>query len=202
MPQSEAQPSEEQAIQDFIAWVDKNRTNGKLGSSNTDCPFMPLELLESHLKVQGRLRRILTALFPQSHFLPINPEDIWRLGTVRIFAILILIGKGRYIKTIAQWPMLTDQHLPFLSEPLHFPKLADGDTSIWSAFYEKQFQFCPHVFAGGATDTSLEDGTILPIVEKEFICRGGSAEIYKIKLHTKYDHLLSQDKTNQVCISR
>jgi hypothetical protein len=198
MSQSQAQPGEEQAIQDFISWVEKNRANGRLGSSDTVCLFMPLQLLESHLKAPRRLRQILSALFPGNRSLPIQPDDILHLDIVRIFAILILIDKGRYIKTIAHHPNIKDKFLPFLEEPRHFPRLADGDTSIWSAFYKKQFQFCPHLFTHVVTDTELEDDTILPIITKEPLPSGGSATICKIKLHAEYDHLPSKDQQTQV----
>ena len=200
MPQLQAHRSEEPAIQDFYEWVDKNRVNGILGPSETvDCPFMPLPLLESHFKAPGRLRQILKALFPEDSLSPINPEDILR-GRVRIFAILILINRGRCIKTVLRYPTLQDSYLPFLKEPSHFPRDADGDSSIWSAFSKKQFQFCPHTFERGMRDTELEDDTVLPIIRKDLIRRGGSAAIYKIKLHAEYDCLTSPDHPNQVIV--
>jgi len=197
-PQSQAQPAQEPAYQDFIKWVDKNRVHGTLGPSDAiDCPFMPFSLLKSHLEAPRRLRDILRSLFPQANP-PISPGDIWRSGISRIFAILILIGHGRHIQTMRKHHNLRDESLPFLKEPPHFPKLADGDTSIWDAFYKMQFQFCAHEFKCGVTDTELEEDTVLPIIGKELIRHGGSAAIYKIKLHAEYDHLSSRDQSDQV----
>lgn len=147
---------------------------------------MPLPDLEAYLKAESRTSKLLRALyFERDHQVIVDTlEDRY----IRVFTILTLIGKGRYVEHFIQHPNLRDNQLPFLEKPAHFPT-DPNDRTFWDSFYEKQFAFCAHHFRYNENYTKLEDLFILPIVSKEALGQGGSAAIYKIKLHPYYDRL-------------
>ena len=188
MAPSQPQPDHAAPImQEFLEWVPKHCINGTNGPSATpSSPFMPLPDLESYLKAERRTSKLLKALFPERE--PRVIAEALELFHIRVFAILILIGKGRFIEHVVQHHNLRDSQLPFLEKPTHFPT-DPNDPKFWDLFYEKQFAFCAHIFRDNENDTKLEDCCILPIISKEAFATGGSAAIYKIKLHSHYDRL-------------
>lgn len=147
---------------------------------------MPLRDLEAYLKAESRTTKILRALFDERDYYPVDVDSL-ESWYIRVFTILTLIGKGRYIERVVEIPNLRDPHLPFLAKPSHFP-IDPNDPTFWDKFYEKQFAFCPHYFRLNE-NPMLEDPYILPIISKEALAQGGSAAIYKIKLHPFYDLL-------------
>ena len=176
-------------IQDLFEWVPKHCINGTNGSSaSPDHPFMPLLDLQAYFRAHHRTHKILRALFferePGALHSLVQPLEARYL---RVFTILILLGKGRFIEHFIQYHNLRDDLLPFLTEPQHFP-IDPNDPTFWDSFYKKQFAYCPHFFRHNE-NYRLEDLLILPITTKEVISRGGSATLYKIKLHPYYDKL-------------
>ena len=145
---------------------------------------MPLPDLEAHLKAESRITKILRALFESDYQVDV---EFLESRYIKVFTILTLIRKGRYIEYVVQLPNLRDTQLPFLEKPAHFP-IDPNDNTFWDSFYEKQFLFCPHYFRLNE-NSKLEDPCILPIISKEALAQGGSAAIYKIKLHPYYDRL-------------
>lgn len=119
---------------------------------------------------------------------------------LRVFTILTLIGKGAYIEHFAEHDNLSDTHLPFLSKPAHFPT-DPADKTFWDSFFEKQFVFCAHHFYYYENYKQLEELCILPIISKELLAQGGSAAIYKIKLHPFYNKLNPTADANKVRFS-
>lgn len=174
-------------IQELLEWVPKHCINGTNGPSTTpNRPFMPLPDLESYLKAECRTNKLLRALYyEREHNVIVDVMEKWY---IRVFTILTLIGKGRYIEHFVQHHNLRDTQLPFLEKPSHFPT-DPNDPRFWESFYEKQFAFCAHIFRYNENYTKLEDLCILPIISKEVLGQGGSAAIYKIKLHPSYDQL-------------
>lgn len=186
MPNASSQPEYHPDISDFIEWVHAHSVLGTLGPSPlVNHPFMPHARLETYLKENGRTKKLLHALFP-GRDPPIAPEEIWR-HCIRVFAILLLIGKGTFIQHFLQHDQLWDSKLPFISDR-SFP-LTTGDDSFFESFCRKQWHFCPYTFRRDVIDAHLEKEYILPIVSKELLGDGGSASTYKIKLHPAYDLL-------------
>jgi hypothetical protein len=188
MPRSAPQPDHAApVIQELLEWVPKHCINGTNGASATpNRPFIPLPDLEAYLKAESRTSKLLRALyFERDHQVIVEVLEKWYF---RVFTILILIGKGRYIEHFVQHHNLRDTQLPFLEKPPHFPT-DPNDPFFWDSFYEKQFAFCAHYFRYNENYTKLEDRCILPIISKEVLGQGGSAAIYKIKLHSHYDQL-------------
>jgi hypothetical protein len=201
MARSQPRPDHAAPImQEFFEWVPNHCINGTNGPSATpNSPFMPFPDLESYLKAENRTSKLLKALFPECEPRVI-PEALERFY-IRIFAILILIGKGRFIEHVVQYHNLRDSQLPFLEKPTHFPT-DPNDPKFWDLFYEKQFAFCAHIFCHNENDTKLEDRCILPIISKVAFATGGSAAIYKIKLHPHYDQLNPTADVSQVIFHR
>ncbi|KAL8842972.1 MAG: hypothetical protein Q9176_002275 [Flavoplaca citrina] len=184
------------AIQDLFEWVPKHCINGTNGpSTSPNHPFMPLPDLQAYFRAHQRTHKILCALFserePSAHHSLIQSLEA---RYFRVFTILILIGKGRFIEHFIQYHNLRDDLLPFLAKPQHFPT-DPNDATFWESFYEKQFAYCPHFFRHNE-NYRLEDLLILPITTKEVIGRGGSATLYKIKLHPYYDKLLRHKQSH------
>ena len=183
-------------IQELLEWVPKNCISGTNGpSAEPNRPFMPLPDLEAYLKAHRRTSKLLRASYPErDHLVVASFLEEWY---IRVFTILILIGKGNYIEHFYQHTNLRDHKLPFLEKPAHFP-IDPSDPTFWESFYEKQFIFCAHCFGHNENYIKLEDPCVLPITSKELLGRGGSAAIYKIRLHPYYDRLLSEADCSMV----
>lgn len=171
----------------FIGWVQTHSVPGILGADpDVKHAFMPLPQLENYLKAGNTTKRLLRALFPNSES-PIEPEEVWRT-CIRVFSILLLIGKGNFIAHFVQHDQLCDSKLPFFSRPPHFPPTANDD-AFFASFFKSQWQFCPHTFQRGAIDVQIDKECILPIVDMKKLGDGGSALTYKVKLYPAYDNL-------------
>jgi hypothetical protein len=187
MSDEQLQPDWNPDISEFIRWVKDKSVTGTLGPvPAVNHPFMPLPRLETYLKDGKRTRVLLQALFPNGD-LPVEPEEVWR-HCIKVFSILLLIGKGHFIQHFVQHEQLWDSKLPLLPTPSHFP-LATGNNQFFEAFFKQQWHFCPFTFHHNEINTHLEKECILPIVHKEQLGDGGSALTYKIKLHPAYDDL-------------
>lgn len=175
-------------VQDLLEWVPKHCVGGTNGSSATPTGrFLPLPDLKAYLNAEKRIIKLLRALYHEREDQVID-IDILEKWYIRVFTILILIGKGRYIEHFSQHHNLRDPQLPFLEKPAHFP-IDPNDPYFWQSFYDIQFAFCAHYFRYNENQAKLEDLCILPILSKEVLGQGGSAAIYKIKLHPYYDQL-------------
>ena len=174
-------------IQELFEWVTKHRINGTIEPSTIpDRPFIPFSDLETYLKAQAKTKKLLQALnLERLH--DVNLEMLEE-NYLRVFMILILIGKGRYIECFTQRGNLRDSQLPFLEKPTHFP-IDPEDPKFWESFYVTQFELCAHHFHRNENYNKIEDPCILPIISKDFIGSGGSADIYKVTLHPYYDKL-------------
>ena len=190
MPPSAPYPQPDHAalvIQEFLEWLPKKYIKGTNRLSVTpDHPFMPLPDLQTYLKAENRITKLLAALQVESP----HRSLIETLGNhyIRVFTILTLIGKGRYIEYFVQHRNLRDSQLPFLEKPAHFP-IDPLFPTFWESFYDQQFTLCPHSFSANETLLKLEDSCILPIISKKVLAQGSSAFLYKIELHPYYDKL-------------
>ena len=184
-------------IQELLEWVPRRSKLGICGpSAIPDCPFMPLPDLEIYLKTDRRTSRLLRALYSgREHPVVVETLEKWYM---RAFTILILIGKGEYIEYFMQYPNLADALLPFLVKPAHFP-IDPNDPHFWQKFHTNQFAFCAHHFRFNDNYT-LEDSCVLPIISKDILGSGGSATIYKIRLHPYYDKLSAAADTSDASL--
>lgn len=187
MSNAPCQPAFDPEISKFIGWIQTQSVLGILGAdADVKHPFMPLPRLEEHLKEGNTTKRLLRALFPNSEP-QIEPEEVWRT-CIRVFSILLLVGRGSYIPHFVHHDQLWDAKLPFFSQPRHFPPTA-GDDAFFPSFFKQQWHFCPHIFRRSVMDAQIDKECILPIVGMEKLGGGGSALTYKIELHPAYDDL-------------
>jgi hypothetical protein len=191
-------------IQELLEWLPKHCINGTNGPSATpNRPFMPLPDLQTYFKTENRTAKLLHALSVEG--VHQGFIELLEKHYIRVFTILILIGKGRYIERFVQHKNLRDIHLPFLEKPAHFP-VDPTDPSFLETFFksflEQQFAFCPHHFGCNENSLKLEDHCILPIISKEVLGHGGSAAIYRITLHPHYDQLSPAGEASQVISNR
>jgi len=188
-------------IQNFRRWVDDNSVPGTLGDTErVNSRFMIAQRLETWLKDTTHTRDLLRALWDDDAP-PVQPQEIHG-KCPRGFAILLLIGKGKYIHHFVRHDSLWDDHMPFNAHtrPADFPT-TDVDTDFFKKFVERQWQFFPHTFQQDVVDNHLNPERILPIKSKELIGTGGFADLYKITLHAGYDRLTSSLDQRRVRIA-
>ena len=191
------QPDHKGRLQKFHRWLEENAVNG-ISSNATDSSrqFITSQSLKTYLEGPRELQRILDQLFSEDDETPVEPDAVLN-GYTRVFAILIDIGKGRFIEEFVKHDSLSDQKLPFEVAPPRFPRDAD-DSEFFTKFHEHQWKFCPYIFVRNKIDAELNKRYILPIVSMERIAEGGSSTVYKITLHPEYDTLVPD--TEQVKI--
>lgn len=193
------QQDHEDAIQGFRKWVDENSVCGTLGDTERpNTKFMIGLRLENWLKEGTHTQDLLRILWPDDAA-PLQPQDIyWKCS--KAFAILLLIGMGRYINHFIQHESLWDDHMPFDKEraPADFPT-TDVCPKFYQKFVERQWQFCAHHFRYGV-DIHLAPERILPIKTKTLIGTGGFADLYKITIYPGYDELTGPLDQGRVCV--
>ena len=174
-------------IQAFLHWVRQAHCtkNGDATTNALSCSFVPYSKLVEYLDPRLRLQRLLDALFREQD--PVDRPDAKSIarGYLRAFAILLCIGRGRFITYFLEHESLNDQKLPFLARPTNFP-ISSSD--FFDAFNQRQWAFCVGNLKYGM-HVHLETHRILPIIESEKIGSGGSAVIYKIKVLDEYNEL-------------
>jgi hypothetical protein len=71
-------------------------------------------------------------------------------------------------------------------------------TNSLSHSQKSKWHFCPYTFRQININAQLEKECILPIIHKQQLGNGGSAVIYKIKLHPAYDYLTAATDIRRV----
>lgn len=158
--------------------------------------FLPTSDLETYFDDDGekdRLRDILNRVLPSPGPPLVDPSAI-QSEYLKVFAILLCIGKGRFIVSFVVHPGLSDSHLPFRQRPPDFPTSPD----FFDVFFKKQWMFCAPDLQYASYKT-LAAGTILPITSRELIGTGGDADVYKIVTHPSYNKLHVNSETPLVC---
>ena len=156
----------------------KERVNGDHTIETAD--FIPAGEIKAYLREGGRLNEILAALLEE-------PEDghcaneIIQFYSV-VFAILVSIDRGRYITNFLKHESLRDNHLPFTVCPPRFPE------AIFDEFWHAQPRFCAATFYKGSQQV-YDNERRLPYLEKKRIGEGGSADVYRVRIHCDYNKL-------------
>lgn len=176
-------------INEFLDWLRKNQSYSvKDHQTDERAAFVPISAVTSYLKEDEKLQYILDALFHPEE----GPDaDIVLPNYVAIFCTLIEIGKGPTIEHFVKQG-LHDQHLPF--DPKHilpdFPP-DTGDGTFYRRFCEKQWRFWVPDFERGM-ERHFPDKTLLPIIKKREVAKGGSARLFEVKVHSSYNKLLPE----------
>jgi hypothetical protein len=178
------QPGYAECIQAFQKYVKAKQIYGS-NSSSSEAKFIQFYALQDYFDA-NRMGKIFKQLSQ-----PNQGNEIRQKNYLRVFSILVFIGKAEYITQFIRYPGLDDRHLPFLS-PTHPPhNWPPPIEEFYPAFYSAQWQFCPQKFVReNLWNVCFEEDHILPIVEKMQMRKGRSAVIYKIKVLEQYNTLI------------
>lgn len=181
------QQDESPPIQDFLIWRENAHYAGWSGAtlSSTDRRYIPQSAVKNYF-ASGRIQRILTSLFSGKEIVDAPDADFVLHHYALDMAILLSIGKGRFISYFLKHESLQDLNLPFLSRPLLFPVASDRD--IFKDFYDTQWVFCPARLRYNRM-LELEPDRILPFVVADKLGMGGSSITYKITLNQEFNDL-------------
>ena len=177
------QPGYAECIEAFQKYIKAKQVCGS-NSSSSEAKFIQFYALQDYFDANrmGKIFKLLSQ--------PNLGNEICRKNYLRVFSILVFIGKAEYITQFIRYPDLDDRHLPFLS-PTHPPHNWPPIKEFYPAFYSAQWQFCPQKFAReNLWNVCFEEDHILPIVEKIQMRKGRSAVIYKIKVLEYYNTLM------------
>ena len=190
------QPDHDLALVEFHQWIEEARERGT-GDASLDLkhPFVPSSKVQAYFEDVVNIEKILAALYATSE-LPVDAGEIKR-KYAKVFCILLLIGRGCYIVSFVQHFELSDSHLPFYERPGRFPRSSSTAPDFFEAFRDQQWEFCTPDFEENMYKR-FEAKEILPIVHKEELAGGGSANTYKIRLHKEYNLLNPGSKLEAV----
>jgi hypothetical protein len=177
------QPGYAEFIEAFRKYIKAKQVCGS-NSSSSEAKFIQFYALQGYFDANrmGEIFKLLSQ--------PNLGNEICRKNYLRVFSILVFIGKAEYITQFIRYPGLDDRHLPFLS-PTHPPHNWPPIEEFYPAFYSAQWQFCPQKFAREILwNVYFEEDHILPIVKKIQMGKGRSAVIYKIKVLENYNTLI------------
>lgn len=172
---AERQPDDNPAIQSFLRWANAPNTSclGCRGTkSKIVCPFIPYKRVQAYFTESRRIHALLIALLPEKDVGQLPSTDTIKERYLRVFSILILINRGRFINHFVHHDILDDQHLPLESPSHSWPNSTEA--GFFESFYQKQWLFYPAVFERHM-DRHLDENRTLPIVEKESLGEGVSA---------------------------
>ena len=185
------------ATQNFLSWVENiSKENHGIGSSTqeVDHPFIPISKLREYFEQGYTLANTLQGLLRTDD--ATDWCDTIMKKYLRVFSILLSIGKGPFIRNFFQKESLCDTKLPFESRPPAFP-IDPSDEGFFAKFCDKQWMFCVPELEYGM-DTDFVNQRILPIIKKESLSGGGNAETSLITVHDAYNFLCPTSYANQV----
>lgn len=191
------QPGWDAAINRFVEQVDRCRAEEILDPTSTPQrtrPFVPIDEIKAYFEDQQctEFFSILSALFPSG--LKIYPKEILPKYTA-VFCILLYIGRGQYIDYFRHYNSLSDAALPFnpAHPPANIPHAAE-DPGFLNRFCEEQWRFCAQVLEDNLEDKHFESERVLPIISKQRLAGGRSANLWKIKIHPSYNKIISKEE--------
>jgi hypothetical protein len=183
------QPRYESDVQQFFLWYRDNSEPGICGyTREPNCTFVPLPKLQELFLDHERTTRLLQCIFGLDRRSPVDAMNLTGRFE-RIFAILLLIGRGPYIEHFIQRG-IDDLRLPFDALPNDIPVPA-RDPDFFPAFYRCQWQFCAHVFEQSYNRSKLRNETVLPITSIRDIRSGPNVDVVSIVIHPAYNKLRS-----------
>ena len=148
--------------------------------------YIPFSHLQEFFESNDRRKRILASLFPEGPEPGLLERDFSKY--LRIFGILLCIGKGRFIRHFVRHESLSDENLPFEHPPANFPLSTDKD--MLKAFQEHQWSFCA-LYLEVNFDRILTGQHILPIADCQRIGQSDNFMRRRIKLDAGYNKLSS-----------
>lgn len=179
-------------IQAFHAFLQENVSYAVIDHSSTSArrEFQSIKAIREYFEQNGSTRLgdlLLGVWYPDKPL--VDPNDILQ-NYIAVFCILVELRRGTLVEHFCSRD-LSDMKLPFdpsQSPPMHFPIVSDNP-HFFRAFCDTQWKYCAPEFRYPMTNIHFEDQRILPIVSKELIAGGGSALLYRIRLHPWYNRL-------------
>ncbi|RDW85934.1 hypothetical protein BP5796_04259 [Coleophoma crateriformis] len=185
------QQDQNRHLQDFHQFLKTSLTPADNPAASHSQSFVPLELIEEYFGADDnrRLSNVLEAVYPDESPLPVETSVVQE-SYLKVFCILLSIGRAAYICHFVEHDDLSDTRLPFSrdSKPSKFP-ISTTQPDFWDSFSEKQWTFCAAEMKYMMINHYFEADRILPIVEREVLAQGGSAVVSKIKLHKSFNKL-------------
>lgn len=185
MSHLQPQPNHDPIILDFFDWIEDVSKPDPEQRKFSKGTFVPQPRITEYFKDLDRVTKLLRSVFG-SHQLPVEPARVAE-ACPRVFSTLLLIGKGNYIRRFVEEHSLRDEELPFRTQPPGFPRAPD-DPDFFKSFYECQWQFCAPKLHNSSR-LHFDDEIVLPIVRREPLASGVSANVFKIELHEWYNRL-------------
>jgi len=152
-------------------------------------PFMPIDQVQSYLTQNDNLE-LLSIIKELSLETELYPKDILRRYTA-VFCTLLQSGHGEYIELFRHKSSLSDRSLPFSvhNPPPGFPSGTE-ESNMLADFCREQWRFCAAVIEDSDSDKHYEEDQVLPIIYKERLAGGGTANLWLIKLHPTYNQIV------------
>lgn len=164
---------------EFKDFLEQERVTGEHTAGISD--FIPAGDIKAYLCEGGKLNEILSVLFVNPPYKPWQAEQIIHHFSV-VFAILVSINRGHDILNFLKYDSLRDSRLPFTVRPQRFPE------AIFDDFRVAQPRFCAATFTERSWN-EFEDERRLPYLEKKLVNGGGSAEVYRVRIHPNHNKL-------------
>jgi hypothetical protein len=187
------QHNEDPMIQEFLSWVEEKSVRGLIDPASSQQPrFLPTDTLKCYLEANEfqNTKKLLRAVFRTKDF-PVRAEEVAQ-KCPRVFCVLLLIGKGEFVRIFLQRRQLQDG-LPFRVESPpegfpHCPPERNGNEFL-QRFCEMQWIVCASEMDFQLEEKIFEDEQILPIMVSDRIETGANAVCYKVVLHKQYNLL-------------
>jgi hypothetical protein len=159
-------------------------------------PFLPADKRQEFFTADSNLEKILSICMPNYDSRCLKEVSSQYLG---VLCTLLSIGKGELIRHFKQYKELNDNKLPFTptNPPGKWPH-DSRDSDFFSKFCVAQHKFCVPALRAALDEKSLPAERVLPITSMEWIGEGNSADIYRIKVHSFYNDLRPDSKTEKV----
>ncbi|KAL9083192.1 MAG: hypothetical protein Q9165_008635 [Trypethelium subeluteriae] len=193
--------STDPVIQDFLlftspnqskedAWFSDQQIEEKISAHVDDLGFfLPEQKLYAYF--DEKLHDIIDALHQENEHDSFEASSI-RKGYLKIFAILLRIERSQAISYFLRYETLADIKLPFQDKPDGFPEETGHDTTFWAEFNESQWIFCAPKLVY-KPEAKWHPRQPLPIISRERLDRGSTAETFKIRVHPDYNYLRSNE---------
>lgn len=142
--------------------------------------FIPAGEIQGYLREPGRLKNMLYELFGHTNY-DWRASDIVERFSV-VFAILVYIHEGHHIINCLDHDSQRDDRLPFSACP------EDFHNALWDKFRATQPRFCAATFRKRSQPV-YGDEQRLPFLEKVVLGSGGSAEVFRVRIHANHNKL-------------
>ena len=191
-----AQNDHNPAISEFLKWANSTEhqhqglRSGDVDSSNDnkDCSYLSQSALQQYFHQHHAVEKLLCALFGEDDPLlhSLNPALV-RRKYPKVFGLLILIGKGRFINHFVEHD-IDDQKLPLRHCGPDFPS-STSDPDFFAKFSQDQWRFSvPELYHTVNRKFEAKEW-ILPIKRIKKLGEGGTARTYQIEVPEVYDQL-------------